>query len=737
MSTGPSGRFLSGISGTTETFNVDVSGNLFSAGALSVRYPNNTVFGTFVNQLARFDAAGAVERTFPTDTSGIAGVVIGGAGFSGSAQVAYSGVANCLFDNAAAVGDYVVNSSTTPGFCSDAGLAYPASGQVVGRVLKAGAPNAALPIFLFGPEVHGFAGGSVISINTGAGLTGGPITSTGTISVATGGVTNTMLQNSSVTVNAGTGLSGGGTASLGGAITLNNAGALSFNGRAGNVAPAAGDYSFSQISGAASTAQLPTNAVYNDQANTFTGNQAITGTLNVSSTVTAAAFSGDGSTVTNVNAAKIGGLASADLATSAALASESLARQTADAALQDNINTESSTRAAADITLQANIDSVNASAARLAASNTFTAGTQDFSGAGATLPVHTVTIAQTPATCVGGKELLIKTDAPGGQQLFICNATANGWNLVGDGASGGVTSFNGRSGSVAPSAGDYSFDQVSGSIAAAQMPALSGDVVSSAGSTATTLAASGVAPGTYTKVTVDAKGRATAGAQAAFADLSGSATSAQLPATVVYNNQANTFTGNQTVAGAVIAITFSGDGGGLTGVNAASLNGLGPGVFAQLASANAFTAKQTLAASTAAAASLNMPAGAAPTAPSPGDIWNTGGVIQYRDNASLTRSLVSTTQTGGAQLLKLTASITPASVSPGSCAEQSFAVSGLATTDMVLAVAQPSTSSPGTNIAIGGSRVSADNTIAIQFCNITRNSSSTPVAGTYTLAIMR
>ena len=77
--------------------------------------------------------------------------------------------------------------------------------------------------------------GSVTLVNTGAGLTGGPITTTGTISIATGGVTNAMLANSSVTVNPGTGLSGGGSVALGGSITLNNSGVLSFNGSTGGV----------------------------------------------------------------------------------------------------------------------------------------------------------------------------------------------------------------------------------------------------------------------------------------------------------------------------------------------------------------------------------------------------------------------------------------------------------------------------------------------------------------------
>jgi hypothetical protein len=97
---------------------------------------------------------------------------------------------------------------------------------------------------------------------------------------------------------------------------------------------------------------------------------------------------------------------------------------------------------------------------------------------------------------------------------------------------------------------------------------------------------------------------------------------------------------------------------------------------------------------------------------------------------------VSTTQSGGLQLLKLTASITPASVNIQTCTEQSFTVSGITTSDVLLSVLQPNTSSPGTNIAIGGFRVSGANTVAIQFCNVSRNS-STPTQGVYTFALMR
>ena len=63
--------------------------------------------------------------------------------------------------------------------------------------------------------------------------------------------------------------------------------------------------------------------------------------------------------------------------------------------------------------------------------------------------------------------------------------------------------------------------KLSGSLAAGAMPAFSGDVSSSAGSTTLTLANSGVTAGTYAKVTVDAKGRVTAGAALGSSDVTG------------------------------------------------------------------------------------------------------------------------------------------------------------------------------------------------------------------------
>src|ERR1700676_4789544 len=50
----------------------------------------------------------------------------------------------------------------------------------------------------------GVGTGTVTSVGSGGGLTGGPITGTGTLSIATAGVSNAMLAHSSVTISPGT-----------------------------------------------------------------------------------------------------------------------------------------------------------------------------------------------------------------------------------------------------------------------------------------------------------------------------------------------------------------------------------------------------------------------------------------------------------------------------------------------------------------------------------------------------
>jgi fibronectin-binding autotransporter adhesin len=119
------------------------------------------------------------------------------------------------------------------------------------------------------------ASGTVTSVATGAGLTGGPITKTGTIGIATAGITNAMLATPSITVKPGTGLSGGGTVALGGTITLTNS-APSLGGTVTSVAAGTG------LSGGTitSTGTLSLNTAFTDARYLLLAGGTLTGALN-------------------------------------------------------------------------------------------------------------------------------------------------------------------------------------------------------------------------------------------------------------------------------------------------------------------------------------------------------------------------------------------------------------------------------------------------------------------------
>ena len=184
--------------------------------------------------------------------------------------------------------------------------------------------------FATGQTFPGTGDGTVTSVGSGAGLTGGPITSSGTLSVANGGVTNAMLQNPSLTVTANSPLSGGGAVSLGGSTSLGLKGCaanqiLQFVSGAWACAnPATGTVtsvgSGLGLSGGpiTSSGTLTINTSVVPQlaaANTFTANQTVNGS------VTATSFTGNGSGLTNVTAAnsnELGGLTSSAYAQLAA-----------------------------------------------------------------------------------------------------------------------------------------------------------------------------------------------------------------------------------------------------------------------------------------------------------------------------------------------------------------------------------------------------------------------------------
>ena len=160
----------------------------------------------------------------------------------------------------------------------------------------------------------------------------------------------------------------------------------------------------------------------------------------------------------------------------------------------------------------------------------------DFSTAPETRPVKTGTAL--PATCLPG-DLFFMTGAPSGQNIYGC-AAANTWTVeasvtgafLGDPGANGVvirTAANTTSAVTAPSGtivgttdtqtlSNKSIDAseiTSGTLPTARMPAFSGDISSTAGTTSATLATVNASPGSYgdsshtVQLTVDNKGRIT------------------------------------------------------------------------------------------------------------------------------------------------------------------------------------------------------------------------------------
>lgn len=167
--------------------------NTYSAGpqslgtqVLSVQIANDSP-GTTLNKLAKIDSAGKLTIVAVTDTQGASGVVVAGAGTSGSADIAQIGQVTCVFDGTATAGDYVQISSSTAGDCHDAGGSLPSSGQTVGRVITGGVgPGSYTMEALIGSG--GSSGSSGITNITGDMVVNGPGSVPGTLATVNGNV---------------------------------------------------------------------------------------------------------------------------------------------------------------------------------------------------------------------------------------------------------------------------------------------------------------------------------------------------------------------------------------------------------------------------------------------------------------------------------------------------------------------------------------------------------------------
>jgi hypothetical protein len=176
------GRILVAKDGSSTVLRVDTYGLRLERPIVN-NIGNNSTTGTVLNELAKFNPDGTVSVTGAGDLGGAIGVVVSGAGTSGTspdAIVGFIGVAPCVFDNTAVEADYVTISRTAAGKCHDAGSAYPSGVQVLGRVVDTGSSPPS--VYSFGTEARG-AGpdGLILPAVTFSGISGNVTLSQGLV----------------------------------------------------------------------------------------------------------------------------------------------------------------------------------------------------------------------------------------------------------------------------------------------------------------------------------------------------------------------------------------------------------------------------------------------------------------------------------------------------------------------------------------------------------------------------
>ncbi len=164
--------------------------------------------GASANQVLQWNGASWAPATLPsggTVTSVATGTGLTGGPITetGTISIAAGGVTATELANNAVTGPKVANNAITSAKIEDAtitGADIAATTVTADKLAQSGAtPNQVLHWngTNWVPSTH--ASGTVTSVAAGTGLTGGPITTTGTIGIAAGGVTATELANNAVT----------------------------------------------------------------------------------------------------------------------------------------------------------------------------------------------------------------------------------------------------------------------------------------------------------------------------------------------------------------------------------------------------------------------------------------------------------------------------------------------------------------------------------------------------------
>jgi hypothetical protein len=213
-----------GIATTTPAATLDVNGKADIRNTLTL-YPDGTN-STLEVSGANFKISSTGEVTFISGqtfpgTGTITGITTAsGSGLSGggttgtlSLKVSSAGITNAMLANS----KVTLNASTAGGLTVPGAMTL---GDTYTIGLKTCSTNQVLQYTGTAWACATAGTGTVTSVGSGSGLTGGPITTSGTLSIATAGVTNAMLANSKVTLNSGTGITAPGAMTLGDTYTV-------------------------------------------------------------------------------------------------------------------------------------------------------------------------------------------------------------------------------------------------------------------------------------------------------------------------------------------------------------------------------------------------------------------------------------------------------------------------------------------------------------------------------------
>jgi hypothetical protein len=252
-----------GINTTTPAALLDVNGKADIRDTLTL-FPKSTDNTLAVNGTAfAISSMGKVNfisgQTFP-GAGTITGITTaGGSGLSGGGT---SGTLSLKVPSAGITNAMLANSKITLNASTAGGLTVPGAmtlGNTYPIGLKTCSANQILQYVGTAWTCSSAGTGTITGITTasGSGLAGGGASGTLSLSVPAAGITNTMLQDSSLTVSAGTDLTGGGSVALGSTVSLN-----------------------------LDTTKVPLLAA----ANTFTGNQTVNGNLSATGVVTGSSY---------------------------------------------------------------------------------------------------------------------------------------------------------------------------------------------------------------------------------------------------------------------------------------------------------------------------------------------------------------------------------------------------------------------------------------------------------------